>query len=110
MVDETCHIFLVPTVYGLSLRDLEEVAIPAINPGLFVERGTDIFDNAGSLGNRIERKQTAPRTGTLNRKAVIAGSEPRRRHKFNLLRAICDLERLVCTENLIRICLAEGIT
>ena len=85
MVDETCGIFLVPTVYGLSLCDLEEVAVPAIEPGLLVERRTDIFDKAGSLGNRIECKQTAPRTGTLNRKAVIAGSELRRLHEFNLL-------------------------
>jgi hypothetical protein len=85
VIDETSDILLVPTIYRLFLGDLKKIEIPAITPLLFFDRGTDIFGDTRPLGNGLERKQTASRPGTLNRKAVTVRSESRPLHKTFLI-------------------------
>jgi len=61
------------------------VAAAAGKPFLFFERVANVLDDASAFGDGRERKQTAPRTGALNRKPVFAGSEFRLLHCLGYL-------------------------
>jgi hypothetical protein len=75
VVDVARKVLLVPAVYRFFVSDFEEVAAAAGTPILLFECAASVFDNACAFGDAFECKQTTPRTGTLNRKAVPSGNE-----------------------------------